>query len=213
MRLDATQFDARPSGPAMIETALALVELPTVVLGIRVADAMAKRVAFDVLRTGTVEPGRYLVLVGGSVAAVEEGVAAARETAAGRELDLLFLPAVARAVVDAMVGSRAEGQADALGILETRTVAATLAAADAAVKGALVEILEIHLADGLGGNGYALLAGEVSDVEAAIEIASRAPGVAEQLVDSATIAQLQSELWTELRAGARFSDRLLAGGI
>ncbi|MBZ0112355.1 MAG: BMC domain-containing protein [Thermoanaerobaculia bacterium] len=197
----------------MIETALALVELPTVVLGIRVADAMAKRVAFDVLRVGTVQPGRYLVLVGGSVAAVEEGVAAAREVASGDELDLLFLPAVARTVVDAMVGARVEVEAEALGVFETRTVAATLAAADAAVKGASVDLVEIHLADGLGGKGYFLLCGAVSDVEAAIELGSGAPGVAEQLIDSATIAQLQSAVWTELRAGARFSDRLRAGGV
>jgi microcompartment protein CcmL/EutN len=197
----------------MIETALALVELPTVVLGIRVADAMAKRVAFDVLRAGTVQPGRYLVLVGGSVASVTEGVAAAREITEGRHLDLLFLPLVARPVVDAMIGTRAKVDAEALGIVETKTVAATLAAADAAVKGANVDIVEIHLADGLGGKGYALLAGAVSDVEAAIEVGSRASGVAEQLIDTATIAQLQSEIWTELRAGSRFSDRLLAGGF
>jgi microcompartment protein CcmL/EutN len=208
------QFDAAQSGPAMIETALALVELPTVVLGIRVADAMAKRVAFDVLRAGTVQPGRYLVLVGGSVASVTEGVAAAREITEGRHLDLLFLPLVARPVVDAMIGTSAKKvDAEALGILETKTVAATLAAADAAVKGANVDIVEIHLADGLGGKGYALLAGAVSDVEAAIEVGSRASGVAEQLIDSATIAQLQSEIWTELRAGSRFSDRLQAGGL
>lgn len=193
----------------MIDPALALVELPSVALGIRVADAMVKRAAYQTVRAGTVQPGRYLVLVGGTVAEVEEGVEAAREIAAGRELDLLFLPAVDRAVVHALLGTRrSEENGEALGVVETRTVAATLAAADAAVKGAQVELLEVHLADGLGGNGYLLLSGEVSDVEAAVEIGVGFPGVSSQLIEASVIAQLHPELRAELRAGARFGERI-----
>ena len=194
--------------PVLIDPALALIELSTVTLGIRVGDAMVKRSEFDFLRAGTVQPGRYLILVGGSVAAVEEGLTAAKQEADGSLLDLLFLPAVDRSVVQALVGRRESQSFDALGVIETKTVAATLAAADAAVKGAMVTLLEVHLADGLGGKGYCLLGGRVSNVEAAVEIASNASNVVAQLVGATTISQLHSEMWTELQAGPLFAKRL-----
>ncbi|MER3459546.1 MAG: propanediol utilization protein, partial [Chloroflexota bacterium] len=51
-----------------------------------------------------------------------------------------------------------------------RTVAASIGAADAGVKGAQVTLLEVRLADGLGGKGLTLFMGEVTDVEAALDI-------------------------------------------
>ena len=62
-----------------VEPALALVELSSVVAGVQAADAMAKRASIDVLKAGTVHNGKYLVLVGGQVADVEESLAAGRE--------------------------------------------------------------------------------------------------------------------------------------
>jgi guanylate kinase len=67
-------MDSRPS----IEPALALLELDSIAVGIEAGDAMAKRAPIDVIRAGTVHPGKYLVLVGGAVADVEEALAAGR---------------------------------------------------------------------------------------------------------------------------------------
>ena len=43
---------------------------------------MAKRAPIDVIRAGTVHPGKYLILVGGAVADVEEALEAGREVGA-----------------------------------------------------------------------------------------------------------------------------------
>jgi microcompartment protein CcmL/EutN len=57
----------------------------------------------------------------------------------------------------------------ALGIIETFSVASVIEAADAAVKAAAVQLMEIHLAMAIGGKGYVTLIGDVAAVNAAVE--------------------------------------------
>jgi microcompartment protein CcmL/EutN len=104
-------------------------------------------------------------------------------------------------------GTRVGPAGEALGVIETATVAATLQAADAAVKGATVDLLEVHLADGLGGKAYALFSGSVSDVQAAVAI-----GVGRidptLLVGSVVIPQLHDEMGENVFAAPRFGSRV-----
>ena len=51
--------------------ALALLEFESVALGVRATDLMVKGSPIALLRCGTIHPGRYLALVGGSVASTE----------------------------------------------------------------------------------------------------------------------------------------------
>lgn len=190
-----------------VEPALGLLELDSIAAGIEAGDAMVKRAPIDLIRTGTAHPGKYLVMVAGAVADVEEALSAGREVAGAAVLDLVFLPNVHPAVVEAMRGGRREPAGEALGVVETATVAAVLEAADAGLKGARVRLLEIHLADDLGGKGYLLFDGPVSDVEAAVEIGagriSAAPGLATRV-----IPRLHADMAANLASGARFGARV-----
>ena len=159
----------RPSKKT-VEPALALIDFSSIAIGIAAADAMVKRAPIDVLRAGTVQPGRYLVLIGGSVADVGESLAAGREIGGDTVLGHVYLPHVHSEVVEAIGGGRVPDVHDALGIVETTTVSAAIHAADAGVKGAAVRLVEVRLADGLGGKGIVLYSGLVADVEAAVEI-------------------------------------------
>jgi microcompartment protein CcmL/EutN len=193
--------------PAAIEPALALLELDSIAAGIEAGDAMAKRAPIDVLRAGTVHPGKYLVLIGGEVADVEEALEAGREVGASSVLDVVFLPNVHPALVAGIRGHRREAAGEALGVIETATVAAILEAADAGLKGARVRLLEIRLADDLGGKGYLLFDGPVADVEAAVEIGvgriAGSPGLAWRV-----IPRLHAEMAENLAADARFAARI-----
>jgi microcompartment protein CcmL/EutN len=191
----------------MIEPALALIDFSSIAVGIEAADAMVKRAQLDVIRTGTVQPGRYLVLIGGTVAEVEESLATGRAVGADSVLDHVFLPHVHPDVVAAIGGGRTEAPRDAVGVIETATVAAAIRAADSGIKGAEVRLLEIRMADGLGGKGIVLYSGVVADVEAAVEIgcAEIRPGL---LVRQVVISQLHPEIWENLSAATRFGSRL-----
>ncbi len=192
---------------AAIDPALGLLELESIAAGIEVGDAMAKRAPIEVLRAGTVHPGKYLVLVGGDVADVEEALEAGRELGGLALRDTTFLPAIHPDVVAGVRGARGSVEVEALGVIETATVAAVIRAADAGLKGAHVRLLELRLADDLGGKGYLLFGGDVTDVEAAIEIGVAAVGQARGL-HSRVIAQLHGEMAAELAADPRFGARV-----
>ena len=167
---------------------------------------MVKRAPLDILLAGTVQPGKYLVLAGGQVGDVEEAVDAGRQVAAEHLIDEVFLADIHPRVVEALVGTRMEGSGEALGIIETATVAAVIEAADAGIKGANVTLREIRLADGLGGKAYLLFDGVIGEVEVSVQIGTdRIPG---QVLGSRVIAQLHPEMDENLAADARFSRRI-----
>ncbi len=187
-------------------SAIALLEFGSIAAGIEAGDAMVKRAALDVIKTGTVQPGRYLILIGGTVADLEEALDAAMLVSSDYVVDRMFLPDPHPQLVAALTGTREVGEGEALGIIETASVAATITAADAGLKGAAVTLREIFLADGLGGKGYLLFRGPVVEVEAAVEIGTqRVPG---RLVGSRVIAQLHDEMDENLAAHGRFGVRV-----
>lgn len=195
-----------------LDPALALIELSSIAAGIQAGDAMVKKAPVATLRSGTVQPGKFLVLIGGALADVEESLTAGLESGGKAVLDHLLLPNVHAEVVRAVGGGREVKASDALGIIETSTVAAAIHAADAGIKGAEVTLLEVRLADGLGGKGLTLFTGAVADVESAIEIGAEkvAPGL---LVQQVVIAQLHAEMADNVNASTRFGARLgWAGG-
>jgi microcompartment protein CcmL/EutN len=160
--------------------AIAVLEFDSIPVGVYAADAMVKKASIDVLRIGTVQPGKYIVVIGGTVADVDESRREGRRVGGERLTDEIFLPDVHPQVFAAIDGQRRENTGDALGIIETSTIPANIAAADKAVKTAEVTIVEIRLGDGLGGKGITFFAGLIHDVQAAIAAgiaAAERPGV------------------------------------
>ena len=188
-------------------TAIALLEYSSIAAGIEAGDAMAKRAELTVLHAGTVHPGKYLVLVGGGVADVEEALDAADRLGIDLLLDQLFLPDPHPGLVAGIGGARVSGDGEALGIIETRSVSASIKAADGGLKGATVALREIRLADGLGGKGYLLFSGPLVEVEAAVEAGiDRVP--ADEMIGWRVIAQLHDEMNQNLVADGRFASRV-----
>jgi microcompartment protein CcmL/EutN len=191
----------------VIEPALALLEFSSIAAGVFAGDAMVKHAQLDVIHAGTVQPGRYLILIGGSVAEVEEALKAGQENALDSLNDHVFLPSVHPDVVRAISGGRILQINDALGIVETQTVPAAILAADKGVKGAQVSLVEIRLADGLNGKGLIFFTGLVSDVEAAIELITGTLQ-SSQLVKQVVISKLHADMTAVLHAGTRFGAQL-----
>jgi microcompartment protein CcmL/EutN len=184
------------------QPALALLEFNSIAVGILAGDAMVKRAPVATIQSGTVQPGNYLVMVTGDVAAVEEAVGAGQEVGASALTDTVILPNVHPGVVSGIGGSRELKEDDALGVVETHTVASAIHAADAGLKDAEVTLWQLRLADGLGGKGIILFAGQVADVEAAVESAIGRSG--DQLVRQVIIPQLHDEMKANLATYGRF---------
>jgi microcompartment protein CcmL/EutN len=152
----------------MIEPALALVETNSVAAGILAGDTMVKKAVVELLEARPVCPGKFLVLIGGEVGPVREAYQVGKAAAADALVDMLLLPNVHQSVFPALMSATSPRGDEALGIIETVTAGVCIVAADAAVKAADVQLLEIRLANGLGGKSYVLMEGTVSDVEASM---------------------------------------------
>ena len=194
-----------PSDKSKKFPAICLIEFNNVADGITAADAMTKKAPISMLKAGTISQGKYLVLIGGSTASVKESFQEGMTISSENVVDSLFLPDIHNQVYQAVLGNRQPCDAEALGIIETGTVAATIQAADAGVKGAKVNIVEIRLADGYGGKGYSLFNGKVEDVEAALEIGLQSIEAHQVSVFSRIISALHPRVSREIESSLRFS--------
>ena len=194
-----------------MQPAIALLEFSSIAIGVHAGDAMVKRAPVDVTYAGTVHPGKYLVLVGGDVACVEESYAAGLEAGRQALVDQLFLPSAHPEVVRTLRGMRGRVTGEALGIVETRTVASTLGAADRGLKGAEVGLVELRLADRLGGKAYCMFSGTVADVEAAVELAVNHLENPDVLIAQVVIPDFHDEMLANLEAATEFSARINGG--
>lgn len=150
-----------------------MIEYKSVARGIYSCDAMVKKAPVRILETHAVCPGKYLTIVCGEVADVEEAMKVGIETGGDLYIADLFLPYVHRSIIPALAGATKVVDFQAVGIIETFSVAVCVEAADIAAKATAVQLVEIRLANGLGGKGYFVMTGVLADVEASFEAAKK----------------------------------------
>jgi microcompartment protein CcmL/EutN len=180
--------------------ALGLLELSSVARGVVVADAALKRAPAILLSSRTLSGGKHLIVLEGDVASVEEAMAAGRAAAGDLLVDRVELPMADAQVWPMLVegGVVAAGDwggdeaAEAVAIVETRTVCAAIAAADAACKAADVTVRDVRLAVDLHGKAVFTFTGALPAVDASAAAASAAAD--QQLVLVERIAQPAPEL-------------------
>lgn len=129
---------------------------------------MLKTAEVDLIFAGTICPGKYAALVTGEVAAVDSSVQAGVKTGAETMVDYFVLPMVHPALIPAMKGVSSVEKLQALGVIETFSIATLMVAADTAAKAAAVELIEVRLGTGIGGKSFVTLTGDVAAVEAAV---------------------------------------------
>lgn len=177
-----------------MQPAIGLVETNSIAIGIKVGDAMVKRAPVELLEARTVCPGKYIVLIRGDTGPVGESMDAGLQAGGDAVVDKLLLPNVHLSVFPAIAGAVEMSQVEALGIIETISVASAIVAADAAAKAAAITLTEIRLANGLGGKSFVLMVGDVPNVEAAVEAGVNVIKSEGLLIRAVVIPQLHEEM-------------------
>ena len=149
--------------------AVGMIELNSIAKGVEAADAMLKTADVELVIAQPICAGKYMVMVSGDVGAIEDATDAGKDAAGEFLVDSFVIPNVHRSVFPALTATTRIHSIDALGVIETFSVAACIMAADAAVKDADVDIIEIRCATGLGGKSFLYLTGDVSSVNSAVE--------------------------------------------
>lgn len=148
--------------------AIGMVEFISIARGIYAADQMVKVSDVEIVMTGSVCPGKYIAIVHGDVAAVQDSVAVGEKTAAEYLVDSIVIPNVSPAVFPAITGATMPDKIRALGIMESFSLASMIIAADAVLKSADLEPLELRLGNGIGGKAYFTFTGDVAAVQTGV---------------------------------------------
>jgi microcompartment protein CcmL/EutN len=179
-------------------TAFGLIELTSIAAGFEVCDAMLKAAGVELVLSRSICSGKYMVLVRGSVAQVHASVAAGVAAGDFSIIDSFVIPNIDDAVVPAIRGVNKVETMDALGVIESFSVASLIEAADAAVKTANVKLIEIRLAMALGGKAFVTLTGSVGDVRAAVDAGAAVVAAKGLLTNKVVIPHPRPELLSEM---------------
>jgi microcompartment protein CcmL/EutN len=182
----------------MPNNSIGLIELTSIAAGFQTCDAMLKAADVELMLSRSICSGKYIVMVRGAVAAVEASVAAGVAEGKCGVIDSFVIPNVHESVFPAISGASSAIALEALGILESFSVAALIEGADAAVKAANVRLIEIRLAMALGGKAFVTLTGDVASVAASIEAGAQVVGAKGMLVNKAVIPHPRPELLNEM---------------
>jgi microcompartment protein CcmL/EutN len=149
--------------------AIGMVEFLSIARGIYAADQMVKVADVEIVTASSSCPGKYIAIVHGDVAAVEASVSIGEKMAEEFFIDSMIIPNVSPEVFPAITGATMPDQIQALGIIESFSLATMILAADAILKTADVQALELRLGNGIGGKAYFTFTGDVAAVEMSIE--------------------------------------------
>ncbi|MBE2201108.1 MAG: BMC domain-containing protein [Anaerolinea sp.] len=164
-----------------VKRAIGLVELRSIARGMLTTDVMLKAADVELLRAHVVCPGKYIILIAGTISHVKNAVAVGQEVAPEVVVDHFVLSNVHPSVFPALTATTEIEHVRAIGVVETFTLAAAIVAADTAVKAAPVDLIEIRLPFAMGGKAFTVFTGEVDAVRSAVNTA------AEKLKDEGVI--------------------------
>ena len=175
--------------------AIGMVELNSIARGIETCDYMVKAAQVDLIRSSTVCPGKYMVLIAGDTGDVKAAMAEGIKRGGECVVDTLTLPNVHPQVIQAISMTTQVEKPGAVGVLEFYSVASAITAADVAAKAANIALIEVRIGYAIGGKGYVTLTGDVGAVRAAVAAAERE---AELLVGTTVIPRPSPKLFQSL---------------
>mgnify|MGYP001040004429 FL=1 len=169
-------------GGQLADQAVGFLELKGAAHGMVALDAVCKAAPVDVLEAQVVCPGKFTILFTGLLASVTTAHGAAVARVGPGLYDSCVIgrihPALARGLSGIFPGLDArktstEAKEEALGVLETLSMASGIEAADVALKAGSVKLRELRLGYALGGRSYLVISGEIGSVGAALDAATK----------------------------------------
>lgn len=149
--------------------AIGVVEFVSVSRGMYATDQMLKTAAVEVVSATSICPGKYMAIVHGDVAAVEDAVKVGIKLAEEYGVDSTFIPNVDPAVFPAITGATMPEHISALGIMESFSIATMIIVADAVLKSADLQPIDLRLGNALGGKAYFTFTGDIGAVKAGMD--------------------------------------------
>jgi len=178
--------------------ALGMIELISIARGIEAGDAIMKTAKVKLVVAYAACPGKYIVMVRGQVSAVKSAIEVGAKTSGKSLVNDIIIANVHPQVFTALSQTSDFTPRGSAGVIETYSLATAVMVADAAVKAADVDLIEIRLGRGLGGKAFIVLTGDVSSVRAAVEAAVVANSEDGMIAHTAIIPRISREILNTL---------------
>ena len=147
--------------------AIGMIETNSIARGVLVHDVMLKKANVDVVQSNSICPGKYIVFIRGTEGDVRESMGAGRHYGGDAVVDSLFIPNIREDIFPALLGCSQDVEIDSVAVIETFSVASAITLADMALKRNEVHLLDLRLAQGLGGKAFFIITGPLYEVEEA----------------------------------------------
>jgi microcompartment protein CcmL/EutN len=194
--MNRNDFNPELREDCALQPCIGLLELSSIARGVEVADAVLWEAKVELLFAAPVQPGKYLMLFTGTVQDVGSALRRGKEVAGPDLVDELHIQQVHEQVEQALRrrGGHLDGHLDAIGVVETATVASAILAADLALKTATVDLFDLRIANGLDGKSFLSVIGPVSDVRSSVTAAAKLAEAKGKLLRSVVIPRPHPEL-------------------
>lgn len=150
---------------------IGILELSSIAEGFMTLDTVVKESPVTILKAEVINPGKYLIMITGDVASVETAMDAGINAAGKSIIDHILLTNPDCQIIPAIKSCRAPVEWDAIGLLETNSVAAAVEAADICVKEADIHIVGIVTGNEAGGKALLKISGAIGDIDTAMSSA------------------------------------------
>jgi len=177
---------------------IGFLEFNSIAKGIESADAVLKAADVRLIFAKPGCPGKYYLLFTGDVAAVQASLDAGAAVGGSHVVDSCVIPRVHPQVIRAINLTSLPETMQAVGVMEYFSVTASIYSADAAVKAADVDLVDVRLGTGIGGKSFVTLTGEVAAVRAAISAGTATPPAEGMVVSSVVIPSPHPDLLSSL---------------
>jgi len=174
--------------------AIGVIEFKSIGVGIESLDAMLKCADVSVLESRMICIGKYFVIITGEVAAVSDSISTGKEIGRDEVIGAMVVPSVADGVLEKVNAKIEKDNIQALGILETKTLAYGVYGANYIKKSSSVDLLSVSISLGLGGKCIVIFTGDVASVKNALDVAKGKIGDPSKIVSAVAIPSPTKEL-------------------
>ena len=149
--------------------ALGCIEYKTVIAGVMATDQMIKTAKVDIVHGQVVHPGKYVVFLTGGLGALQAVIEKGKKEFPEDVIDHFLLGNIHPLVLQGLKGTCTYEETDALGMIETSSIASMIVAADQAAKTTKVELIQLRFSKEMGGKAYVFFTGELAAVSLSVE--------------------------------------------
>ena len=178
--------------------AIGVIELKSIPKGVEAADSALKSAGIDMVSAHPSCPGKYEIVLTGSISDVTVAVEHVVKKFDGYVIDSSVMGRIDEQVIRALFSTLEGKREGSLGLIETFSASSAIKAADIAVKTAKVEIYDLRVSRGMGGKGVVMITGEIGDVTAATEAGANYAKSVSTLSSFTVIPAPHEELWKQM---------------